>query len=308
LLAHAVFGYHVLFEYAVWGVPLLLVRRWPVRALVVAAAISAASGSLFSIARASYGVARLGEDTYRAELAQERTSNQEFNRVNHELQQSPEYRTVFVARLRHMAWFYSQPFFVLPVNTFTLFLLGIIALRLGLFERPGEHRLLIAILMTGGIAAWAAAHWLVPHSWQFAAPPVRGLVLACLTSGFGLIREMWLAFAYIGVVLLLVAGTPVWRHWLAAFGWTGRMALTNYIVQVAMLDLLFSNYALGLKLTPLESLGAGLALFAVDAALSRWWLARFRFGPLEWLWRSITYGRMQPWRGADAHATVAAAG
>jgi len=83
---------------------------------------------------------------------------------------------------------------------------------------------------------------------------------------------------------------------LAAFGWTGRMALTNYIVQVAMLDLLFSNYAVGLKPTPLESLGAGLALFAVDAALSRWWLARYQYGPMEWLWRSLTYWQVQPLR------------
>jgi uncharacterized protein len=156
--------------------------------------------------------------------------------------------------------------------------------------------------MACGIVAWAAQHWLLPaRSWQFADPPVGDLVIVHLKNGFGLIRDAWLAFAYIGVVLLLVADNPVWSRWLAAFGWTGRMALTNYIVQVAMLDLLFSNYALGLNVTPLESLGAGLALFAVDAALSRWWLARFRFGPLEWLWRSITYGRLQPWRAA-AHA------
>jgi uncharacterized protein len=53
-------------------------------------------------------------------------------------------------------------------------------------------------------------------------------------------------------------------------------------------------------LTPLQALGAGLALFAVSAALSRWWLVRYRFGPLEWLWRSVTYGRLQQWRVGSA--------
>jgi uncharacterized protein len=84
------------------------------------------------------------------------------------------------------------------------------------------------------------------------------------------------------------------------------MALTIYMVQIAILDLMFSNYALHLALTPLQALGAALALFAVNAALSRWWLERFRFGPLEWLWRSLTYGRLQPWRAGSGGTAVPA--
>jgi uncharacterized protein len=84
------------------------------------------------------------------------------------------------------------------------------------------------------------------------------------------------------------------------------MALTSYMIQIAILDLLFSNYSLHLTLTPLPALAAGLALFAVSATLSRWWLARFRFGPLEWLWRSITYGHLQQWRVESAAAVPAA--
>jgi uncharacterized protein len=78
------------------------------------------------------------------------------------------------------------------------------------------------------------------------------------------------------------------------------MALTNYIVQVAILDVLFSNYALGLRITPLASFGAATALFAIDAAISRWWLERFHFGPFEWLWRSITHGQFQRFRREPA--------
>jgi uncharacterized protein len=107
-------------------------------------------------------------------------------------------------------------------------------------------------------------------------------------------------------VLLLVARNAAWLRWLAPFGWSGRMALTTYMVQIAILDLTFSKYALHLEPTPLQALGAGLALFAVSAALSRWWLSRFRYGPVEWLWRSITYGRLQPWRGGPVAASVPA--
>jgi uncharacterized protein len=84
------------------------------------------------------------------------------------------------------------------------------------------------------------------------------------------------------------------------------MALTIYMVQIATLDLLFSNYALHVTLTPLQALGTGLVFFALSAAFSRWWLARFRFGPFEWLWRSITYGQRQPWRIDARAATVGA--
>jgi uncharacterized protein len=125
---------------------------------------------------------------------------------------------------------------------------------------------------------------------------VRTLIVIRLRSGLGLIREMWLTFTYIGVVLLLVARDPSWVRRFAVFGWTGRMALTNYMIQIAILDLLFSKYALGLEIAPLAGLTLAIVLFLADAAFSRWWLRRFSYGPFEWLWRSITYARRQPWQ------------
>ena len=117
-----------------------------------------------------------------------------------------------------------------------------------------------------------------------------------MRRGFGLIRKEWLSFAYIGGVLLVVSHSAQSLRRLAAFGWTGRMALTNYVLQCAIIDLMFSQYALALAMPPLVAAGTAIALFGFDALLSRWWLARFRYGPLEWLWRSATYARTQPWR------------
>jgi uncharacterized protein len=84
-----------------------------------------------------------------------------------------------------------------------------------------------------------------------------------------------------------------WLRRLAPFGWTGRLALTNYMIQVALLDLTFSKYGLGLQVTPLVGLTMAVALLAADALFSRWWLAWYRYGPFEWLWRSATYGSWQ---------------
>jgi uncharacterized protein len=188
------------------------------------------------------------------------------------------------------------------VNTFTLFLIGVIGLRLGLFDDPKRHRRLIVALTILGAASWVASFWPVARNAD--GPIVRGMIGYYATTGFGLVRGTWLAFVYIGAVLLLVAHNPAWLRRLAPFGWAGRMALTLYMVQIAILDLLFSNYALHVELGPLAALGAGLAVFGIMAVLGRWWLIRFRFGPLEWVWRSITYWRLQPWRVGSEVTTV----
>lgn len=74
------------------------------------------------------------------------------------------------------------------------------------------------------------------------------------------------------------------------------MALTNYVLQSVVCSLLFNGYGFGLY----ESVGAArlwgftFAIYLCQIPLSVWWLSRFQFGPLEWLWRSLTYGKRQP--------------
>ena len=105
--------------------------------------------------------------------------------------------------------------------------------------------------------------WLITPNWtQPDFTSVRALPLAYLKGGFGLIRGMWLTFAYMGAVLLLASRRPTWVRRLTAFRSTGRMALTVYMIQIAILDLAFSNYALHISLTPLQALAGGLMLFA----------------------------------------------
>jgi uncharacterized protein len=74
------------------------------------------------------------------------------------------------------------------------------------------------------------------------------------------------------------------------------MALTNYMFQAIALDVISSGYGFGLKLRPYVYVVAAVALFSIEAAYSSAWLRHFRFGPLEWLWRVVTYARIQPLR------------
>jgi len=307
-IAEAFFGFNVLLTYAAWGLPLLFARRWSIRRLVVAAVLCAISWNVYAIARAAYLVATKGEQGAQATLEATVKKNQAHRESFQKAQDATSYKPVLAARLDHMKWFYGQPFTFLPVNSFMLFLLGFIALRMGIFDEPENHRRLIATLAIAGTVLWAVDAFVFPalpvHS---TGAIVRTVTLNRLQYGFGLVRDMWLAFAYMGVVLLLVAHNRDWLRRLAAFGWTGRMALTNYMIQVALLDLMFSKYGLGLEVTPLVGLTMAVALFAVDALFSRWWLARFRYGPFEWLWRSATYATWQPLRQEVSEPAVGGA-
>jgi len=115
-----------------------------------------------------------------------------------------------------------------------------------------------------------------------------------------------LCFAYASGLALLVAGEP-WRQRLAPLGAAGRMALTNYLLQSLVCTTLFYGYGVGLlgRLGAAAGLALALALWAAQLGLSVLWLRHFRYGPAEWLWRSLTYLRAQPMRRGQAGALAA---
>ena len=77
----------------------------------------------------------------------------------------------------------------------------------------------------------------------------------------------------------------------------GRMGLTNYVSQSIIGALLFAMWAFGDKFGAWHSaeiLLLGLGVYAVQVIVSKVWLSHFKYGPLEWLWRSLTYFKQQP--------------
>ena len=114
---------------------------------------------------------------------------------------------------------------------------------------------------------------------------------------FNYVGSFGVFLGYVALVMLAVqAGRlPGLQQRLAA---VGRMALTNYISQSVLCTLFFYGHGLGMfgRLSALGQVGGVLAVWALQLAWSPWWLRRFRFGPLEWLWRTATYMRRQPFR------------
>jgi uncharacterized protein len=110
-----------------------------------------------------------------------------------------------------------------------------------------------------------------------------------------------LAASYVcGIVLL--CRRPDWNRTLSVFAPVGRMALTNYLTQSVACILIFYGIGFGWyrSVGPTAVLGICVIVFSAQAAASTWWLRRFRFGPAEWAWRTLTYGRRQPFRRAAA--------
>ena len=159
---------------------------------------------------------------------------------------------------------------VLP-RTLALFLVGALAWRTGVLQRASEQRWLLL-----GVALIAAV--LTPWmSW--------------------VLKTVTLALAY-GAFIIAVASTPMGVRLLGWAAPLGRMAFTNYIAQSLIFGWIFYGYGLGLfgKLGVAAALTIGVVTYIALVFASRWWLDRYRFGPVEWLWRALMYGRMPPMR------------
>ena len=111
------------------------------------------------------------------------------------------------------------------------------------------------------------------------------------------IGSILVAFGHIGLVMHVVR-QGLLAGLMERFSAVGRMAFTNYLMHSLVLTTLFYGYGFGLygeiPRAPQMLIVAGM--LGLQLALSPWWLARFRFGPAEWLWRSLTYWKRQPFR------------
>jgi uncharacterized protein len=103
------------------------------------------------------------------------------------------------------------------------------------------------------------------------------------------------ALGHVGLIMLIVqSGSLEWlTRRLAA---VGRMALSNYLTHSIVCTTLFYGYGFGLfgRINRTGLSAIVLAIWVFQLWISPLWLARFRFGPAEWLWRSLTYWKLQP--------------
>lgn len=209
------------------------------------------------------------------------------------------------ARLQEYVEFLPKRGFALG-SSLLMASIGVLAWKTGALARPHEHRralrwsLIVGFTFGLGQAALHTAIRLAPA--LGAITPLRRLVANCLFAA-----QASAVLAYAAAVLLLLE-QPRTRRLLLPLAAAGRMALTNYLLQSVIGSLVFFGFGLGLYDRLGLTAGALLvvAVYLGQVALSNAWLRRFRFGPVEWAWRSLAYGRAQPMRAPGAPYGVGA--
>jgi uncharacterized protein len=150
--------------------------------------------------------------------------------------------------------------------------------------------------MLWGMAAWRSGILRKPE--QHKGKLSLALLTATAAAIVGAALPISLAVTYVTGILLLFPIVP--SAALRGLAAVGRMALTNYLLQSVILGFIFYGYGLGRfgRIGSASAASVGVALYLAQIISSSLWLRHFRFGPVEWLWRSLTYRRLQPMIGA----------
>ena len=114
------------------------------------------------------------------------------------------------------------------------------------------------------------------------------------------IAQILLTFGY-GATILVLMEYSVPRNLLKVLAPLGRMAFTNYLIQSLICSFIFFGYGFGQfgHMAVAPALALAVAIYLIQVAWSRYWLRDYQFGPLEWLWRTLMYGKMQPMRNLE---------
>ncbi len=286
----------ILLVYAIGGFGLLVVRHWNARLLMILAI------TLALFARAAVGVFPLvagASSTAQVDAEVQEDADKERKLA---IFDGTSYRAI----ARENASFYyrdivagSVGLFLLP-QVFARFIFGLYVGRRNWARRTTELRPILRRILPWAIAVGVVgngtaividhlqhAKVLGPDSyWVHAVAPVEEAGILAL------------ALAYLAALVLLFHRSATWHRRLGYLAPVGRMALTNYLTHSVLYLVLFTGVGFGLygEVGPASCMALAVIIFAAQMTFSGWWLARYRFGPAEWVWRTLTYRQRQPIR------------
>jgi uncharacterized protein len=174
-----------------------------------------------------------------------------------------------------------------------MFFLGMALFKWKVLTGQRSRKFYLALLLVGYGIGLPLSYW--EHSTAVAIRFDSTRLFESLGVNFYQPRRVLLALGHISLVITLFKSgllTMLWR-WLAR---VGQMAFTNYLSQSILCGLIFYGFGFGLfgKLQRYETYYVVGAVWAFQIIFSNIWLRHYRFGPLEWVWRSLTYWKKQP--------------
>jgi len=205
-------------------------------------------------------------------------------------------------RWRTLLYSYTNIIYWGP-HVFGMFLWGVYAGRQKICRQPSTHTGLLRRVLWGGILVGLPLNLLfmavtdAPHR-------VPAIWYDLATRGARTLAGSSLSLVY-AVIIVRLAQNPRWHARLSPLTSVGRMGLSNYLTQSVLCTLIFYGYGLGLygRVGATAAFLLMLIIYRLQIAASEWWLRRFRYGPVEWLWRTMTYGRRIPMRGSALAVT-----
>lgn len=288
----------ILYDYALVGFLLLLVRRRSTQTIVVLATLSFLIPPAYHIYRlrqlelqntnprtAQIAALRQAKEDTRGRQADVILSKGSFSSI---LRSRLDYFPRARLRIGHYLWDYGGPM----GGILSLFLFGMLIGRWHFFERVDTYGpLLRKTFGVGLVIGLICTVVSMTGSWPnailpYETPSWRGLLWYIGTPALSL------AYAS-GIILLCQEST--WKRRLGPLAALGRTALSNYLLQSLIFSTIFLGYGLGMygRIGPAADIALTTLIYFLQLPLSIWWLKHYRFGPVEWLWRSLTYGRLQ---------------
>lgn len=184
-------------------------------------------------------------------------------------------------------YIYQVVFLILP-----LFLLGLYAGRRGVFKNTEENLVFIKKAWKWGFVIGFTMS-IVSYISGNQMDPLFPSVYSVINLGAGILGDTGLSIFYMASIVLLYQNRE-WILRLKPLAYMGRMPLSNYLLQSIICTTIFYSYGLGLygQVGPAIGLVLAIVIFIAQIFISRYWLERYRFGPMEWIWRSLTYGKL----------------
>ena len=298
LHAHLIWSGDILYPYGVIGLLLYPLRRFSARQLIIAGVVIIVLHSAWNFGGSM--AMREMEKANGPEWAQiQSIFNPSESKVQEQIRlHRGDYADNLILRSREAYKFEFTMFFqFLFLDVLGMFVLGLGLARAGIFNASRSVRFYTVITIVGfalGIPLnyWAAAQW---ANSGFKTPEYFQYVAVTADPG-----RLLVAAGYIGIVMLLAKAGIGWIiNPLAA---VGKMALSNYLLTSILLTLFFNGYGLGYfaHLERAQLYWVVLAMWSINLVWSPLWLQRFQYGPAEWLWRSLTYWQLQPFRRTNA--------
>lgn len=175
-----------------------------------------------------------------------------------------------------------------------LMLIGMGLMQLGVFSASRSFRFYARLALVGYGVGLPIVGFGILDTMSHFFDPVHQLLLG---GHFNYIGSLFVALGHVGLVMLICKAERL--RWLTyRLAALGRMALSNYFMQTILCTTLFEGWGWGLfgRLDRLQLLGVVVCVWLLQLIVSPIWLRFFRFGPMEWLWRCLTYWQLYPFR------------